>query len=644
MSVDIAIITIKKEEFEAVLKRLPNRSFETHGRHDYPVGLMQANVGSIRVAVTRCDQGNSAAQDLARNMLEDLKPAFLLVVGIGGAVPSASFTLGDVIVSTRVYDFQLAAIDDGGDRTYSLRGGKVHKDAGWIARNVAAMTDDLGGWNSLNSVGCAAPIVTVRKKDLYGPTEWQADVKQHLTDRFGSGSNSRVPEAWDGAIASTDFLVKDTATLETWLRSGRDISAIDMESAGVYAAIEASEDPRPPFLTIRGLSDIVGYRRQNAWTLYACETAAAFAIALIKSGRLVKASEAPGPGQTDQSSISGGSNPPEKPGAPYSARWYVEPPSAERSALSNIRDGIPVILTGPTRHGKSYLVRRITDPESGSLRSQAASILIVEIDPTDFEGAARFEDCLYTIADKARESADVPEECLRDIWNRDGPTHPQRLDTFMEKHVLTKPSNLVAIVLHGAEHIEQCEHGGKICERLKYWMDKSGSGLWSKFRIIVEASMAAESWTAICGRFNVPVIRTDDFSTDQVLILAKKYGLSWSSGDAGRAAKLVAGHPFLTRAMMFKQATEHLDTSDLFQELVKDAKAGAGFIADYLQIIVGDIHDQEIREAVALLINAPGAKINKAVEKRLRDRGIIGPTSNEFRSELVKGYLEAICR
>ena len=50
-----------------------------------------------------------------------------------------------------------------------------------------------------------------------------------------------------------------------------------MESAGIYTATHG----RVPFLAIRGASDVVGFKRDHDWTAYACETAAAFARALL---------------------------------------------------------------------------------------------------------------------------------------------------------------------------------------------------------------------------------------------------------------------------------------------------------------------------------------------------------------------------
>jgi len=50
-----------------------------------------------------------------------------------------------------------------------------------------------------------------------------------------------------------------------------------MELGGVY---KAAQRPDKPVLSVRGISDVVGFSRSPAWTEYACHTAAAFAHAL----------------------------------------------------------------------------------------------------------------------------------------------------------------------------------------------------------------------------------------------------------------------------------------------------------------------------------------------------------------------------
>jgi hypothetical protein len=57
-----------------------------------------------------------------------------------------------------------------------------------------------------------------------------------------------------------------------------------MELGGVYLAARYGGDGSTRVLAIRGISDIVGYKRCPEWTGFACRSAAAFAYALITSG------------------------------------------------------------------------------------------------------------------------------------------------------------------------------------------------------------------------------------------------------------------------------------------------------------------------------------------------------------------------
>ena len=58
-----------------------------------------------------------------------------------------------------------------------------------------------------------------------------------------------------------------------------------MELPGVFEAVRSVRGDRP-VLAIRGISDIVGFRRHPDWTEYACHVAASFAKAFLTSGLL----------------------------------------------------------------------------------------------------------------------------------------------------------------------------------------------------------------------------------------------------------------------------------------------------------------------------------------------------------------------
>jgi nucleoside phosphorylase len=275
--VDFGVLTIREDEFAAVLERL--RPFEqVSGKRAYNVARVELGEGgSYLVAVIRCtEQGTAEALDAARDLLEDLAPGWLLVVGIAGGVPSDDFTLGDVVVSTRFHDFSVEAVLQDRAPEYAMAGGPLHKKAGALAANLKALEAKLAGWSAAASIGVPRPPVTVTKKALYGDKAWREKVERSLAHH----ASRSEPVVVAGAIASSDRLIKDTETLAVWLKVARHVVAVEMEAAGVYRAAHGRQ---VPVLAIRGISDVVGFKRDPGWTRYACHTAAAFTLALLRS-------------------------------------------------------------------------------------------------------------------------------------------------------------------------------------------------------------------------------------------------------------------------------------------------------------------------------------------------------------------------
>jgi nucleoside phosphorylase len=86
-------------------------------------------------------------------------------------------------------------------------------------------------------------------------------------------------------------LVKDTKILATFLlKVARQVLAVEMESAGVY---RAATGRGVPLVAIRGLSDIVGFKRAPEWTAYACHSAAAFTRAFLRTKPIEPRASAP---------------------------------------------------------------------------------------------------------------------------------------------------------------------------------------------------------------------------------------------------------------------------------------------------------------------------------------------------------------
>jgi nucleoside phosphorylase/AAA+ ATPase superfamily predicted ATPase len=282
--IDFGIITIKEEEFRAVLERF-NPDAVIEGNRYYALCRVKISDSDyFQVAIVRCpEQGTNEGQNVARDMIEDLDPQWLLLVGIAGAIPACEFTLGDVVIATRLHDFCVEAALEGRSPEYGVAGGSMHPVIQGIVANLPAMEKRLLDWNGISAIGMAKPPVKLRINNFYGDADWQRDVKESLTAHFGNASTPRPPKYTAGAIVSSDRLVKNSEIIKAWKKAARQMLAVEMELAGVYHAARR-KDREYPILAIRGISDIVGFRRNANWTIYACKSAASFAYAFVKAG------------------------------------------------------------------------------------------------------------------------------------------------------------------------------------------------------------------------------------------------------------------------------------------------------------------------------------------------------------------------
>jgi nucleoside phosphorylase len=145
----------------------------------------------------------------------------------------------------------------------------------------------LGDWNSKESIGREKPIeippASTSDPRLYGNESWRNSVIKSLQTAFPQNQPARLPLFRSASIVSSGTLVKSTELAKQWQQTARHASAVEMELTGVWLAARYA-DQGTRVLAIRGLSDIIGYSRDPAWTEYAAYSAASFMHALITSG------------------------------------------------------------------------------------------------------------------------------------------------------------------------------------------------------------------------------------------------------------------------------------------------------------------------------------------------------------------------
>jgi len=290
MKAHFAILTIREDEFRAVLRRFPESEHYLRQRF-YEIARVARKDGAATtvVAILRSlEQGSGAALDATRDIIDDVDPDVIVVAGIGGGLPSAEYTLGDVVVATSVQDLRVHALIQGQGVEFAAVGNRVRKSISRLLAHLPAFDRELATWSNSASLGCLRPLLvpsSVSDADVYGSAEWIASVRASIERHFAASTKRDHPRVISGSVASSDALIKDADRAETTREFIRQVMAFEMEAAGVFQAASRAEKEYP-VLVVRGISDIIGLKRDPQWTQYACDTAASFVHELITSGLL----------------------------------------------------------------------------------------------------------------------------------------------------------------------------------------------------------------------------------------------------------------------------------------------------------------------------------------------------------------------
>jgi len=188
-NVDVAFLTIKEEEYVEALRHFQISGFARGKNGLYALAELTSTSGDVlRVAFGRAvEQGPVKAGGTARDMIEDLQPSVMFLVGIAGTVPNDELCLGDVVLATRVHDFSVSAALPGGKREFTNQGGPMHRRIRDLLAQLPALESTLEGWERAPLLLREKPSVHLDESALYGPEDWKRKVKAAVEHHFPVG-------------------------------------------------------------------------------------------------------------------------------------------------------------------------------------------------------------------------------------------------------------------------------------------------------------------------------------------------------------------------------------------------------------------------------------------------------------------------
>jgi predicted ATPase/nucleoside phosphorylase len=255
--VDFVIVTALEEERDAVLAKLPGYRRLPPSEHDIriyyeaslPTAFPDGNTGIYRIIIMPLlGMGRLQAANATTDAIRRWQPRYILLVGIAGGVAARGVTLGDVLISDQIVDYELQKITPKG------------ADIRWEIYRADPRL--VGACRNFSIDNCNSLITTPRPK---------------------AGSPKRLI----GSVASGDKVIAFSDVMAQYRESWPMLIGVEMEAAGVAGAAFQTVEP-PGFFMIRAVSDLADQRKNSTnvrkWRLYACDIAAAYTIALLRTG------------------------------------------------------------------------------------------------------------------------------------------------------------------------------------------------------------------------------------------------------------------------------------------------------------------------------------------------------------------------
>jgi formylglycine-generating enzyme required for sulfatase activity/nucleoside phosphorylase len=247
---DVVIVTALQSEYKAVLRYLdsPQKLFKNRTVHKAYLQHEDSQTGYQVVVVCFGGMGNVQSATTVTQLINDWKPAAIILTGIMAGVNPSKQKLGDLIVAEQIVGYELAKVKNTGTtpRFETLRPTRM------ILDKVRHFQDD----------------------------QWKmACLKLTLPD---GETRQLIPQVHFGVVASGDKVIADQTTVLELQRSWSSLMGVEMEGFGTANSVHQAPFP-VEILMVKGICDWADADKNDKWQAYAANVAAAYVVNFLKS-------------------------------------------------------------------------------------------------------------------------------------------------------------------------------------------------------------------------------------------------------------------------------------------------------------------------------------------------------------------------
>lgn len=320
--------------------------------------------------------------------------------------------------------------------------------------------------------------------------------------------------------------------------------------------------------------------------------------------------------------------------------FYIErPPLEERCYSEIVKPGCLLRIKAPWQTGKTELISRVTHyAEQKGYRTVVLNLR--DGTQEDFSNLDKLLQWFCNIiADRLELTASVEEQWHKSIGNS-----KIKCRSYFEKYVLPGDSPLVLALDEVDRIFPYRAIASEFLGMLRTWHeDAKTRQLWRQLRQVV---LHSEIYTEVDinqSPFNAGYEMTlTDFNQEQVLDLARKYGLDWELAKVKQLMAVVGGHPYLVR-----EAIEHIAQQDTtLEELLQTSHTAWGIYSRHLERHWRNLQSNpELAGAFQKIVMADSpvefnSQLNQSMVVKLNDLGLVKLLNNcaIARYELYRQY------
>lgn len=334
------------------------------------------------------------------------------------------------------------------------------------------------------------------------------------------------------------------------------------------------------------------------------------------------------------------------PTAGYDQRCYVARPDLERHVEAAIASpGTPVVLLGPSRFGKTALLRHVVERacrEDHAAGRQSRAVHIA-LDTFALSRTTPLDDFLYELGCHMVSGVDGDKGWLEEVWDLSG-SGLTRMEALMRRHVLNTVNGRLILTLEGLEELHKTSFSSSFLGMLRAWAQNASHPAWGRLRLAITVSTEPSLFKEEIHRsafFNAALlIRLPDLRRNEVEALRDIYGLAWTRKECDSLMDLVGGHPYLLRAAMFEAAQHGTNLS----AILAGSHLPGGIFEPFLSRLYHEVRS-ELLDVIFKILGDPGTRLSVEVEDRLRGAGLLrgGPGAYRLRYALYESYLRDVC-